>query len=97
MAHRLGQALVDNQYELVYGSTNVGSMGEVADTVPKAGGVVRGVIPESFAYKVSHQGLNEQRTTNCIRKETRGSDQSTAGDGTRTMVTVSNNPRGDSS
>jgi len=36
-------------------------MGEVADTVLKAGGVVRGIIPELFAHKVSHQGLTELR------------------------------------
>ncbi len=59
MARRLGQALTDGQYELVYGGADVGLMGEVADTVLKAGGVVRGVIPESFAPKVSHQGLTE--------------------------------------
>jgi len=34
-------------------------MGEVANTVMKAGGTVIGVIPESFAHKVSHQGLTE--------------------------------------
>jgi uncharacterized protein (TIGR00730 family) len=59
MAHRLAQVLVDHQYELVYGGADVGLMGDVANTVLKAGGVVRGVIPESFAHKVSHQGLSE--------------------------------------
>ena len=59
MAHRLGQALVDRNYELVYGGAEVGLMGQVADTVLKAGGVVIGVIPRSFAHKVSHQGLTE--------------------------------------
>ncbi len=59
MARNLGQALVDQRCELVYGGAHVGLMGEVADTVLKAGGVVRGVIPESFAHKVSHQGLTE--------------------------------------
>lgn len=34
-------------------------MGEVANTVLKAGGVVIGVIPKSFAHKVSHPGLTE--------------------------------------
>lgn len=59
MAQRLGQALVDRNYELVYGGAEVGLMGRVADTVLKAGGVVIGVIPRSFAHKVSHQGLTE--------------------------------------
>jgi uncharacterized protein (TIGR00730 family) len=61
MARRLGQALVDQGYELIYGGADVGLMGEVADTVLRAGGVVRGIIPESFAHKVSHQGLTELR------------------------------------
>jgi len=59
MAHRLGQALIDSQYELIYGGADVGLMGEVANIVLKAGGVVRGVIPKSFAHKVAHQGLTE--------------------------------------
>ena len=61
MARRLGETLVEHSYELVYGGADVGLMGAVADTVLKAGGIVRGVIPESFADKVSHQGLTELR------------------------------------
>ncbi|MEW6186175.1 MAG: TIGR00730 family Rossman fold protein [Thermodesulfobacteriota bacterium] len=59
MAQRLGQALAARNYELVYGGSEVGLMGEVANTVLKAGGVVIGVIPKSFAHKVSHPGLTE--------------------------------------
>jgi len=59
MARRLGQVLADRGYELIYGGADVGLMGEVANTVLQAGGVVRGIIPESFAHKVSHQGLTE--------------------------------------
>lgn len=59
MAHRLGKALAARNYELVYGGSEVGLMGEVANTVLKAGGVVIGVIPKSFAHKVSHPGLTE--------------------------------------
>jgi uncharacterized protein (TIGR00730 family) len=61
MARRLGQALVEGGYELVYGGASVGLMGEVANTVLEAGGVARGVIPESLLHKVSHQGLTELR------------------------------------
>lgn len=61
MARRLGQVLADGGYELVYGGADVGLMGEVANTVMKAGGIVRGIIPESFAHKVSHRGLTELR------------------------------------
>ena len=59
MAHRLGQALVDRNLALVYGGADVGLMGKVADTVLKAGGSAIGVIPKSFAQKVSHNGLTE--------------------------------------
>jgi uncharacterized protein (TIGR00730 family) len=59
MARRLGQTLVDRQLELVYGGAYVGLMGQVADTVLTAGGSVIGVIPQSFARKVSHLGLTE--------------------------------------
>ena len=68
MARRLGQALADRKYELVYGGADVGLMGEVADTVMKAGGVVRGVIPASFADKVSHQGLTELRVVGSMHE-----------------------------
>jgi len=59
MARRLGQALIGRDLELVYGGADVGLMGEVADTVLNAGGSVIGVIPRSFAHKVSHQGLTK--------------------------------------
>ena len=34
-------------------------MGEVADTVLRGNRAVIGIIPKSFAHKVSHQGLTE--------------------------------------
>ena len=58
MAERLGQVLVDTKYELVYGGADVGLMGQVANTVIKAGGLAIGVIPKSFTDK-SHQSLTE--------------------------------------
>ena len=61
MARRLGQALVERQCELVYGGASVGLMGAVADTVLRAGGTVRGIIPAFFADKVAHPGLTELR------------------------------------
>lgn len=59
MARQLGQSLVNRNYELVYGGADVGLMGQVADTVMKANGTVTGIIPKSFAHKVSHQGLTK--------------------------------------
>ncbi len=68
MARQLGQALANGNYELIYGGADVGLMGEVANTVLKAGGVVRGIIPESFAHKVSHQGLTELRVVGSMHE-----------------------------
>ena len=68
MARRLGQTLADENYELIYGGADVGLMGEVANTVLKAGGVVRGIIPQSFAHKVSHQGLTELRVVGSMHE-----------------------------
>ncbi len=58
-AEKLGQALLERNLELVYGGSDVGLMGKVADAVLNAGGSVIGVIPNSFAHKVSHEGLTE--------------------------------------
>jgi uncharacterized protein (TIGR00730 family) len=68
MARRLGEALVGRNYELVYGGADVGLMGQVADTVLKAGGAVIGVIPGSFAHKVSHRGLTELRVVDSMHE-----------------------------
>ena len=61
MARRLGQALADRQWELVYGGAEVGLMGALADAVLHGGGVARGIIPQALAQKVSHRGLTELR------------------------------------
>ena len=58
-AQVLGQLLVTNNIELVYGGADVGLMGEVADTVLAGGGTVTDVITKSFADKVSHRGLTK--------------------------------------
>ena len=57
-ARSLGSALVEQNIELVYGGADVGLMGEVANTVLQLGGSVTGVIPKSFADKVSHSNLS---------------------------------------
>ncbi len=59
MAVLLGHAIVANNYDLVYGGSEVGLMGRVADTVIEAGGKAVGVIPKSFADRVSHRGLTK--------------------------------------
>ena len=59
MAKRLGRLLAERRIELVYGGADVGLMGQIADEAMRNGGKVIGIIPESFAHKVSHQGLTE--------------------------------------
>ncbi|MCE2916369.1 MAG: TIGR00730 family Rossman fold protein [Rubrivivax sp.] len=59
-ARRLGQAIGERGWSLVYGGGKVGLMGEVADAVLASGGRVVGVIPESLKRReVGHDGLHE--------------------------------------
>ncbi|NIO08809.1 MAG: TIGR00730 family Rossman fold protein [Deltaproteobacteria bacterium] len=59
-ARALGRALVERDYELVYGGGNIGLMGVIADTVLEARGHVIGVIPDGLVSKeVAHPGLSE--------------------------------------
>jgi uncharacterized protein (TIGR00730 family) len=58
-ARSLGVALARQNLDLVYGGADVGLMGELANAVLGAGGKALGVIPESFAHRVSHQGLTK--------------------------------------
>ncbi len=60
-AEQMGQALAEHQLGLVYGGSNIGVMGKVADTVLAGSGTAIGVIPEMFADKVGHPGLTELR------------------------------------
>ncbi len=50
-ARRLGEALVDNGYGLVYGATDTGLMRVVSQAVLEAGGDVVGVMPSNLAEK----------------------------------------------
>ncbi|WP_117168182.1 TIGR00730 family Rossman fold protein [Paraliobacillus sediminis] len=59
-ARRLGEILVANGIDLVYGGATVGCMGAVADGVLEAGGQVIGVIPKKLAdVEIAHQNLTE--------------------------------------
>lgn len=58
--NRLGTSLAKNGFEVVYGGSDVGLMGELANSALKAGGVVKGVIPEYFnTTEVAHDKLTE--------------------------------------
>ncbi len=68
MAQRLGVALYERKYELVYGGAEVGLMGQLADSVLKAGGVAIGVIPKTLAGKVSHRNLTKLHVVNSMHE-----------------------------
>ncbi|PEZ06613.1 TIGR00730 family Rossman fold protein [Bacillus sp. AFS018417] len=59
-ARQLGEILVQNNIELVYGGSCVGLMGEVANQVLELGGRVTGVMPRGlFRGEIVHQDLTE--------------------------------------
>lgn len=59
-ARELGKLLVKNNFDLVYGGSCVGLMGEVANEVLKNGGNAIGVMPKSlFKGEIVHQSLTE--------------------------------------
>ena len=58
----LGKLLAERGIGLVYGGSNVGLMGALADSALAAGGEVIGVIPQSLVDReVAHRGINDLR------------------------------------
>ncbi|MGB8583309.1 MAG: TIGR00730 family Rossman fold protein [Candidatus Sulfotelmatobacter sp.] len=59
-AEEMAAELVRRNLALVYGGSDVGLMGIIADAMLKAGGEVQGVIPEHLmAREVGHKGLTK--------------------------------------
>lgn len=59
-AQDLAAVLVRHEYELVYGGSDKGVMGVLADAVLEKGGTVHGVIPKMLCEKeLAHQNLTE--------------------------------------
>ena len=59
-AENLGRLMAREQWGLVYGGTNIGLMGRIADAVLAGGGEAIGVLPGSLVEKgIAHEGLNE--------------------------------------
>jgi uncharacterized protein (TIGR00730 family) len=68
-ARRLGKALVERGYGLVYGGGKVGLMTVIADTVLEMQGHVIGVIPDRLVTKeVAHTGLTELRVVKSMHE-----------------------------
>ena len=60
LARQLGTALADAGVDLVYGGTEVGIMGTLADAVLAEGGRVVGVIPVGLIEReIAHRGLTK--------------------------------------
>jgi len=59
ITNQLGDVLVQNDIELVYGGSNVGLMGEIANEIMKKGGRVTGVIPRDL---FPNEVINNQLT-----------------------------------
>ena len=68
-AAELGGVLAAHEIALVYGGSNVGLMGTVADAVLAAGGQVIGVIPRSLVDReVAHRGLADLRVVETMHE-----------------------------
>ncbi|MBD0269356.1 MAG: TIGR00730 family Rossman fold protein [Cyanobacteria bacterium Co-bin8] len=68
-AQALGTVMAERGIMLVYGGSNVGLMGAVADAVLGAGGQVIGVIPQALVDKeVAHTGLNDLRVVSSMHE-----------------------------
>lgn len=66
-ARSLGETLARRGLGLVYGGSNVGLMGVVADATLAAGGEVIGVIPEFLVAKeIAHTGLTQLHVVNSM-------------------------------
>ena len=62
LAVALGEELVKNDIQLIYGGASVGLMGKLADTVMSGGGEVYGFIPKDMATRT--QFPNEAEVAN---------------------------------
>ena len=59
-ASELGEEIVNQKWELLYGGTNCGLMREVSNAVKNAGGKVTGVIPQCIVDRgVAAQGISD--------------------------------------
>ncbi len=70
-ARQLGSQLARQGIEIVYGGSDVGLMGEVANAALQAGGKVIGVIPRRMNERVGHPRLTELHVVSTMhqRKE----------------------------
>jgi uncharacterized protein (TIGR00730 family) len=69
-AAKLGSAVAERGWALVYGGAGLGLMGTVADAALEAGGRVVGVLPERlFRRERAHPGLSERKAAMARRAD----------------------------
>ena len=71
VAKLLGEVIAIRHLSLVYGGSNIGLMGIVANTVLENGGKVIGVIPNLFAEKITHRELTQIYQVGSMKKNIR--------------------------
>ena len=68
-ARQLGHALASRNLGLVYGGTDVGTMGELANAALEGGGEVIGVVPSIFVEKaIAHDALSDLRVVDAMHE-----------------------------
>ena len=68
-ARQLGRALASRNLGLVYGGTDVGTMGELANAALEAGGEVIGIVPRRFVErKIAHVALSDLRVVDAMHE-----------------------------
>ncbi len=65
---QLGKDLVKNNIKLIYGGSNLGLMGILANTVMENGGTVIGFIPHYFNQEQAHSGISELHIVKSIHE-----------------------------
>ena len=68
MANKLGAEIATHGYGLVYGSSNLGLMGEVAKGALSSGASVIGVLPKVFDGRVQHPDLTKLIVTDTMHQ-----------------------------
>ena len=61
-ARKMGELLAKADIDIVYGGTNIGTMTAMAEGALDAGGIVTGVIPETFHSR----SITSNKVTKCI-------------------------------
>ena len=68
-ARQLGNVLASRNLGLVYGGTDVGTMGELANAALEAGGEVIGIVPRIFIErKIAHAAVSDLRVVDAMHE-----------------------------